>query len=288
MEWKWPRAVLVVLLTCSGFITVESLSKSATRRYGASHRGLLVRSGDLVAAASAKQDPMDILRDLSHVTENFKDKVAKKAEHWAEMMKKNATKSLMNKIDLLHAELCWTRTNLMEHQACLEFLGLHCLEETTGMEICTKFGNQVVHECHDGAASIHLRNLKCDIAKVLERGLAPKEDKDKDNVINAEDDLPFDPKETSDTDGDYIGDKADLDIDGDGAINSLDREPENPNITGSPAPAPAPSPATAPAPAIAPAPAPAAPTSTNTTTVAAETEETTPPTTTATTTAATT
>ncbi|MDB2558020.1 thrombospondin type 3 repeat-containing protein, partial [Luminiphilus sp.] len=57
-------------------------------------------------------------------------------------------------------------------------------------------------------------------------------DLDNDGVINSEDALPFDGTESSDLDGDGIGDNADNDIDGDGVENELDNCPApNPNQT---------------------------------------------------------
>jgi hypothetical protein len=57
-------------------------------------------------------------------------------------------------------------------------------------------------------------------------------DLDNDGVINSEDALPFDGTESSDRDGDGIGDNADTDADGDGVENELDNCPvPNPNQT---------------------------------------------------------
>ena len=57
-------------------------------------------------------------------------------------------------------------------------------------------------------------------AQELEDGTNPlSPDTDSDTVIDSEDDLPLDPTETTDTDGDGIGDNTDPDIDGDGISN---------------------------------------------------------------------
>lgn len=50
-------------------------------------------------------------------------------------------------------------------------------------------------------------------------------DSDGDGVLDAEDALPYDATETVDTDGDRIGNNADLDDDGDGFADELDRFP---------------------------------------------------------------
>ena len=50
-------------------------------------------------------------------------------------------------------------------------------------------------------------------------------DRDGDGVYNADDAFPDDPTETTDTDGDGIGDNADPDKDGDGVLNDYDADP---------------------------------------------------------------
>ena len=54
-------------------------------------------------------------------------------------------------------------------------------------------------------------------------------DMDGDGVLNENDAFPFDPTESSDLDGDGIGDNTDPDIDGDGVINEDDAFPNDPN-----------------------------------------------------------
>ena len=56
-------------------------------------------------------------------------------------------------------------------------------------------------------------------------------DRDGDGVNNDQDAFPNDPNESSDLDGDGIGDNSDLDRDGDGVNNDEDAFPNNPNET---------------------------------------------------------
>jgi hypothetical protein len=60
-------------------------------------------------------------------------------------------------------------------------------------------------------------------------------DRDDDGVLNSDDAFPDDPNETTDTDGDGIGDNADPDIDGDGVLNDDDFAPTDSSVWVDPA-----------------------------------------------------
>ena len=61
----------------------------------------------------------------------------------------------------------------------------------------------------------------------MARGTDPRDiDTDDDGVIDSEDDLPLDPNEILDTDGDGIGDNSDTDDDGDGIEDAIETERE--------------------------------------------------------------
>ena len=62
-------------------------------------------------------------------------------------------------------------------------------------------------------------------------GGPPTDDRDNDGVPDADDAFPDDPAETTDTDGDGIGDVADTDDDGDGIADDLDEFPLDPAET---------------------------------------------------------
>jgi len=224
-------------------------------------------SGKEVADENSEDppDPQRILDKMGDVSDGFKAKVKERAEEWVKRMQEGEEKPLMDKINVLRAELCWSRGNLMKHKACLEFLGLHCIESSTGEGICTEFRDKVVSECHDPDTAVDLRELKCDIAEVFEHALPQEEDTDGDGHINSEDALPLNPEEWEDTDHDRIGNKADIDIDGDQVLNEPDLDPKDPSVGAGPAPSPM---------AAAPAPVPA-PTSTVASSSSATTTETT-------------
>jgi|GEM_PF-3264374 len=67
------------------------------------------------------------------------------------------------------------------------------------------------------------------IAVTMISVVTPPLDSDGDGVPDTEDDFPFDPDETVDTDGDGIGNNADTDDDGDGIRDSIDPDPLIPN-----------------------------------------------------------
>lgn len=70
-------------------------------------------------------------------------------------------------------------------------------------------------------------NPQCDAQCQQESGLVLDEDNDNDGVPDYQDVFPFDDTESSDLDGDGIGDNADTDIDGDGYENWEDDFPAN-------------------------------------------------------------
>ncbi|CAK0800345.1 unnamed protein product [Prorocentrum cordatum] len=53
----------------------------------------------------------------------------------------------MSPINMMRAQMCWTRDHVWEHQACLEFLLLRCVKESTRVGICVKFFNGAQEEC---------------------------------------------------------------------------------------------------------------------------------------------
>lgn len=54
---------------------------------------------------------------------------------------------LMARINVLRTQLCWKRPNLWQHEKCLRFLGLHCLQESTGEGICRAFTKKAKEKC---------------------------------------------------------------------------------------------------------------------------------------------
>ncbi|WP_444919040.1 thrombospondin type 3 repeat-containing protein [Microbulbifer sp. JMSA003] len=74
-------------------------------------------------------------------------------------------------------------------------------------------------QCPNTAPGVSVEADGCDISQ---------RDTDNDGVLDINDAFPEDPNETSDLDGDGIGDNADTDRDGDGVENDLDLFPENP------------------------------------------------------------
>jgi len=175
-------------------------------------------------------------------------------------------KPVMQRINVLRTQLCWQRPNLWQHEKCMRFLGIHCMQESTGEGICKAFAKGAKDRC-ETSDDPHWKEDYCALAEALEdedegeeeedetneddadgeddlnknedgdgvgkdKDLekADKEmaDKDGDGVKDTEDKFPDDPNEWKDTDGDGIGDNADKDMDGDGHNNDVDAFPSDP------------------------------------------------------------
>jgi len=142
-------------------------------------------------------------------------------------------KPLMGGINIMRTEMCWKRPNLMEHEKCMKFLGLHCSKQSTGKGICKKFRKKVSDACKNKTGKTpELQALQCDLDEDLnhkeEEEIDPLADDDGDGVPNAEDLFPNDKNEWDDADVDGIGDNADDDTDGDGIKNHDDHFPLDP------------------------------------------------------------
>lgn len=160
---------------------------------------------------------------------------------------KKTGKPLMDAINVIRTEMCWARPNLMQHEKCLKFLGIHCAEASTGKGICKQFEKDVTNECLkdpsqaalalESDESLALHELKCQIAEDLHRRRqsgkdsdASGADSDHDGVPDVDDAFPMDSHESQDFDGDGIGDNSDPDIDNDGVLNDEDADPRDPLV----------------------------------------------------------
>jgi hypothetical protein len=76
-------------------------------------------------------------------------------------------KPVMTKINALRTQLCWKRPNLMQHEKCLRFLGIHCLQESTGMGICEQFTKKMGDACKEETDPIW-REDYCALSEALD------------------------------------------------------------------------------------------------------------------------
>lgn len=148
-------------------------------------------------------------------------------------------KLMEDPIAAMRGELCMSRTNMIGHSKCMDWLVEECTTHSFGTGLCHRVRDYVKKECQDGDKKA------CEYAKLL--GLDVRPDSDGDGVPDEEDAFPNDPKETSDRDGDGYGDNE-------------DEFPDNPKCHKAPCEEPTtttkPAPVTTVAP-VAPAPAPA-------------------------------
>lgn len=87
--------------------------------------------------------------DHEKLREELKALKEKKQKEEAEKgpLPDHVKKPLMKRINVLRTQLCWKRPNLMQHEKCLRFLGIHCMEASTGTGICQKFAKKMSKAC---------------------------------------------------------------------------------------------------------------------------------------------
>jgi hypothetical protein len=152
----------------------------------------------------------------------------------------NAKKPLMDSIEVMRATMCWYRSDLIEHEKCMDWLVEHCEKEVSGQGICKKMPDYVKHKCREGhPMAKHYANKmgissceKDSVGEVAdtqgedaeaekdtkqeEQGKEPPvkvrydpKDQDHDGVENERDAFPNNPLEWKDTDHDGMGDNGD-------------------------------------------------------------------------------
>merc|ERR1719272_2170315 len=63
---------------------------------------------------------------------------------------KAGSRPLMNTINVMRAEFCLRRPDLLEHEKCLKFLLKRCMKETSGYGYCTEFHEILEKSCDEG------------------------------------------------------------------------------------------------------------------------------------------
>jgi hypothetical protein len=93
-------------------------------------------------------DPSDPFKTSEEEHKKLRDSFQRRKAAEARARSQQAYKKpVMTRINLLRTELCWQRPNLMHHEKCLKFLGIHCMTESTGHGICRQFHEQMKDAC---------------------------------------------------------------------------------------------------------------------------------------------
>jgi len=174
------------------------------------------------------------------------------AKHKAANPDHKHKKPVMKRINVLRTQLCWQRPNLWQHEKCMAFLGIHCMQESTGEGICKAFAKKAKEKC-ETAKEGHFKDDYCALSEALSDTYGEdeeeKEDQEEeeeldeggnsgvhDNNDDLDDELGFD----DDLDNDRaeedkkmgVGkdkDDPEGDRDGDGVKNSEDAFADDPN-----------------------------------------------------------
>lgn len=111
--------------------------------------------GELAGIASERKRILpDNLGDRVHEHIRGKASGAKRTDpgHIHEHIKgqvKKFHKPLMNRINIIRTQMCYSRAHLMTHKPCMKFLTKRCLKESTGEGICHGFTDQVDDACYE-------------------------------------------------------------------------------------------------------------------------------------------
>jgi hypothetical protein len=133
-----------------------------------------------------------VIDDLAKATDNAKENLKKAGEEHSSRAKENAEKSFqkmkhgeihkpsMDDIEVMRANLCWNRPNLLQHEDCMKFLLDTCETETSGEGICRKLALYLKHHCANN------EQLACDYAKDLKVKIDDDADHHEENEKDTE------------------------------------------------------------------------------------------------------
>jgi len=227
---------------------------ASVREVQANPFGSLVGDDPAGGEEKSKRGRMEGIRDAMRRGKDESVRRATEAANKAKEAVSGDVRPLMSSINKMRAELCWLRPDLWNHEECLKFLGISCAIGSTGEGVCRRFATKVSKECEEETDK-NQRKAYCKMAKALrtvlgddeeaedknakttgdkskDGGDPPKIDTDGDGAVDSKDKFPNDPNEWADVDNDGVGDNSDKDRDGDGVNNNQDAYPDDPNRSG--------------------------------------------------------
>jgi len=220
-------SVWVVALACC-----PTSSQAIRQMRGATLRshGLAGLPGSLLLKnARGGQSPVDDLIKKGEEIGKPVDDLIKRGEREIE---KHLGKPLMNRINRMRAELCWTRPDLWNHKDCLEFLSIVCSKGTTGEGICGRFVDKLKDNCKDDLDAKH-NKLFCDMAKKLKmaRGEEDEEEKEQEQTQQEGPEEEEEEKAPAEKSSDQEGREQD-NASGEGVGNKTDQAADQENTAG--------------------------------------------------------
>mmetsp|Transcript_80343 Transcript_80343/g.260379 ORF Transcript_80343/g.260379 Transcript_80343/m.260379 type:complete len:489 (-) Transcript_80343:154-1620(-) len=199
-------------------------------------------------AAGAANGPAEALQAAKDLAEGAVDEAGKAPDEAMESVRENwekgqeaasdalnKTKPLLNKINVMRADMCWDRKDLWAHEKCVKFLGIMCSQGTTGHGTCDNFIKSVREHCDHPANEVEI--MMCKFVEKL--NLIPEAeteekkeeavaeggpDEDGDKTPDADDLWPHDPKEWADVDKDGIGENSDTDVKSNTSVTSSEAD----------------------------------------------------------------
>jgi len=87
---------------------------------------------------------------------------------------KTGSRPLMNTINVMRAEFCLRRPDLLQHEKCLKFLLEKCTKQTSGYGYCTEFNEILGKECNKGEV-LPGESKACDYHSQLDSVVEPDE-----------------------------------------------------------------------------------------------------------------
>lgn len=131
-------------------------------------------------AKNQMQGKKDEHHERNKLQEELRELKEEKKRHASEndgRVPHHVKKPIMKRINVLRTQLCWKRPNLWQHEKCLRFLGIHCMQESTGEGICKAFTKKATQKCKTAKDS-HWRDDYCALSEALEETHGDEEEED--------------------------------------------------------------------------------------------------------------
>merc|ERR1719265_2314789 len=171
------------------------------------HKGMK-KVGDKITGKEEKKEQKHEHHEESRLQRELRELQARKAHADKTGAPAHAKKPLMKRINVLRTQLCWKRPNLWEHEKCMRFLGLKCMQESTGEGICKAFTKKADEKCKTAPEDAKFKDDYCALAEAL---ADDKDEEDEDEEAEDAEEVQQEAEAEEGEDGADVGSDEDLD-----------------------------------------------------------------------------